>query len=153
MKTSFKKGNKFQKGVNFSYWYYLDNAKFPSKSQKTKTKECSLYLASSYSSSSHFSNFFHRSNYSQTSSSSASTSSLIHLNNHLNDTTLTENLKDATQIHAQLLKNDNIFLPFLFANFLNSCARCGLINRSLLLFSTAGEDVSKNFVAWTTDVA
>ncbi|XP_062081713.1 pentatricopeptide repeat-containing protein At1g06140, mitochondrial-like [Humulus lupulus] len=93
------------------------------------------------------SSFFHRyCHYKGSSPDSTPT----RFNNLLNDTTQTNNLKHVSQIHAQLITNDIISISFLFNNLLNSYAKCGLINRSLLLLSTAGDDVSKNVVAWTT---
>ncbi|EXB57553.1 hypothetical protein L484_022659 [Morus notabilis] len=76
-------------------------------------------------------------------------SSPTHLNNLLNNTIQTKNLKHASEIHAQLITNGYISLPFLFNNLLNSYAQCGHIRRSLLLFSAA-RGIPKNVVAWTT---
>ncbi|GAV74508.1 PPR domain-containing protein/PPR_2 domain-containing protein/DYW_deaminase domain-containing protein [Cephalotus follicularis] len=72
-----------------------------------------------------------------------------HINNLLNTSTQTKNLKHATQIHTQIITNNYISFPFLFNNLLNLYAKCGHINQTLLLFSTT-QNHSKNIVTWTS---
>ncbi|KAK2634657.1 hypothetical protein Ddye_029449 [Dipteronia dyeriana] len=72
-----------------------------------------------------------------------------HLNNILNTTTKTKNIKHATQIHTQLITNSYLSSPFLFNSLLNLYSKCGCINRSKLLFVTA-PDASKHVITWTS---
>uniref|UniRef100_A0A0A0LVV0 DYW domain-containing protein n=1 Tax=Cucumis sativus TaxID=3659 RepID=A0A0A0LVV0_CUCSA len=57
--------------------------------------------------------------------------------------------KHATQIHSQLITTALLSLPFLFNNLLNLYAKCGSVDQTLLLFSSAPDD-SKNVVSWTS---
>ncbi|XP_030956422.1 pentatricopeptide repeat-containing protein At5g04780, mitochondrial-like [Quercus lobata] len=72
-----------------------------------------------------------------------------HLNNLLNTTLHTKNLKHVIQIHAQLITNNYTCLPFLFNNLLNLYAKCGHINQSLHLFSNTHHGF-KNIFTWTS---
>uniref|UniRef100_A0A803PW07 Pentatricopeptide repeat-containing protein n=1 Tax=Cannabis sativa TaxID=3483 RepID=A0A803PW07_CANSA len=100
-----------------------------------------------------FITFFYRFYHYRGKGSSSPDSTPTLFNNLLNHTTQTNNIKHVSQIHTQLITNDFISISFLFNNLLNSYAKCGFINRSLLLlFSTAAHRVSKNVVAWTTIV-
>ncbi|GMY22178.1 pentatricopeptide repeat-containing protein At5g04780, mitochondrial-like isoform X1 [Fagus crenata] len=83
--------------------------------------------------------------YQQTSSPHVPT----HLNNLLNTTLHTKNIKHVIQIHTQIITNSYTCLPFLFNNLLKLYAKCGYINQSLQLFSTT-HDGFKNIVTWTS---
>ncbi|XP_057960898.1 pentatricopeptide repeat-containing protein At4g14850-like [Malania oleifera] len=72
-----------------------------------------------------------------------------HLNNLLTTASHTQNLKHATQIHAQLITSGRASLPFLLNNLINLYAKCGRLTHGLLLFSTADDD-SKTVVTWTS---
>jgi pentatricopeptide repeat protein len=72
-----------------------------------------------------------------------------HTPTHLNNLLHTKNLKHVSQIHAKIITNNYASLLFLFTGLLNSYAKCGNIDRSLLLFSTK-YDGFKNIVTWTS---
>ncbi|KAI9081026.1 hypothetical protein K1719_037006 [Acacia pycnantha] len=70
--------------------------------------------------------------------------------NHLLDNAAQfKNLKHATQIHARIITINYASLPFLLNDLLLFYAKCGFIDRGLLLFSTSN-DKSRNVVTWTT---
>ncbi|XP_042483347.1 putative pentatricopeptide repeat-containing protein At3g13770, mitochondrial [Macadamia integrifolia] len=80
---------------------------------------------------------------------STSTTSPTHLNSLLNATGETQDIRHATQIHAQIITNNYTSLAFLFNNLLNIYANCGHLHRSLLAFSHTHND-AKNIITWTS---
>lgn len=80
-----------------------------------------------------------------------------YINTLLNRATEFKRIKNALQIHTQLLINGYISFPFLFNNLLNSYAKSGYLTQALKLFSapiaraTKTHDLDhKNIVTWTS---
>ncbi|XP_028779455.1 putative pentatricopeptide repeat-containing protein At5g52630 [Neltuma alba] len=71
------------------------------------------------------------------------------LNRLIDNAARFKNLKHATQIHTQIITINYASLPFLLNNLFLLYAKCGSIDRGLLLFSTTRDD-SRNVVTWTT---
>ncbi|KAJ4968564.1 hypothetical protein NE237_015265 [Protea cynaroides] len=72
-----------------------------------------------------------------------------HINSLLNAACETQDIRYATQIHAQIITNNYTSFAFLLNNLLNTYAKCGHLHRTLLTFSHTHND-AKNIITWTS---